>query len=240
MLKFNWKKVGLYSLVAALLSIHVAMRFMSASEDHVAAAAMPLPDEVLAVQSPEVISVLTPEQVNAEFHADIAESDPLIAVDEVVIAEKAEPAVNYILCGGCKVGFSAEPQVIRETMDLAKSRGQLSYEVYRSKMVNGSESLLLVASYPEPVAPGQELKGIEGFIKGVVGNDNQLVFAHLTSVEGKEAVDFLIESPTSYFRGLVLMVGSKLYLIAMEGRLGSLDESAFERFSGSFSLVYSE
>ena len=52
-----------------------------------------------------------------------------------------------------------------------------------------------------------------------------------------KVVDFLVQSPTSFFRGHALMVDNKLYLIAIEGKQGELDEKAFTRFAESFSLT---
>ena len=50
-------------------------------------------------------------------------------------------------------------------------------------------------------------------------------------------MNFLVQSGKSYFRGQALMVGNKLFLIAMEGRKGTLQEAIFTRFLKSFQLL---
>jgi hypothetical protein len=51
------------------------------------------------------------------------------------------------------------------------------------------------------------------------------------------AIDFLVQSGSSYFRAQALMVGNKLFLIAMEGRKGTMDEQVFLQFLRSFQLL---
>ena len=92
---------------------------------------------------------------------------------------------------------------------------------------------------PMPLSGGHEIAGLEGLLKGIVGHhpENKLVFADLGELFGHSAVNFLVEGKSTYFRGHALMVGNKLFLIAMEGIKGNLDEPAFARFLKSFKLI---
>ena len=47
---------------------------------------------------------------------------------------------------------------------------------------------------------------------------------------------FLVEGGGSYFRGQALMVDNRLYLIAMEGLKGKMDEKVYTKFLKSFRL----
>ncbi|MBU6447201.1 MAG: hypothetical protein KGQ49_07370, partial [Verrucomicrobia bacterium] len=99
--------------------------------------------------------------------------------------------------------------------------------------------LLLIATYPMPLSGGHEVAGLEGLLSGILNHnpENQLVYANLTDLMGHPAMDFLVEGGTSYFRGQALMIGNKLYLIAMEGIKGKLDEKIYTKFLKSFNLT---
>ena len=59
----------------------------------------------------------------------------------------------------------------------------------------------------------------------------------MIEIDGHPAMNFLVQSDLSYFRGQALMVGNKLFLIAMEGKKGSLEEKIFLRFVKSFQIL---
>jgi hypothetical protein len=88
------------------------------------------------------------------------------------------------------------------------------------------------------LAPGYENVGVEGLLKGIVGHrpDNKLIFSKSTEIEGHSGTTFLVESKTHYFRGQALMLGSKLFLIAMEGKKEFAAENLFIQFAKSFRL----
>ena len=141
--------------------------------------------------------------------------------------------------GECHISFPTTPQIIQQTLPLADGVNRLSYDVYLAPHGDKGVFLLLIATYPAPLTGGHEVQGLEGLLNGIVNHnpENQLVFADLIQLLGHPAMDFLVEGGGSYFRGQALMVGNKLYLIAMEGHQGHLDESVFARFLKSFKLA---
>jgi hypothetical protein len=140
--------------------------------------------------------------------------------------------------GECQISFPCAPQVIQQTLPLADGTSRLSYDVYLAPHEDKGVYLLLVATYPAPLTGGHEVAGLEGLLNGIVNHnpENKLVFADLIELFGHPTVDFLVEGGTSYFRGQALMVGNKLYLIAMEGHKGQLDEAVFKHFLNSFKI----
>ena len=140
--------------------------------------------------------------------------------------------------GDCKIHFPSRPQMVQQSLKVNEEGLSLNYDVYLAPFEDKAVCLLLIAQYPLPVTPGNELAGLEGLLNGIIGHnaENKLMFAKVIEAKGVPAVDFLVQSGTNYFRGLAFMVGDKLYLIAMEGKKGSLDEKIFSRFTGSFQL----
>lgn len=141
--------------------------------------------------------------------------------------------------GECLIDFPSPPQMVQQSMKLADTEYRLHYDIYLAPFEDKGVFLLLIATYPMPVSGGHEIAGLEGLIKGIVGHssDNQLMFAELVDHKGHPAISFLVQGTTSYFRGHALMVGNKLFLLAMEGRPGSLQEKVFHRFTESFKLL---
>jgi hypothetical protein len=145
----------------------------------------------------------------------------------------------YAITGDCRISFPTVPKMLQQALKVSEDGDHLTYDVYLSPLNEKALCLLLVAIYPFPLKSGQELAGIEGLLSGIVGHhpDNKLVFAKLIDHKGIPVVDFLVQSPSSYFRGHALMKGNKLYLIAIEGKQGELNEKTFRDFSSTFSLV---
>ena len=140
--------------------------------------------------------------------------------------------------GECQVAFPAKPQLIQQSLPLADGVSRLTYDVYLAPHEDKGVFLLLVATYPSPVANGNETAGLEGLLSGIVNHnpENKLVYAELVDLLGHPAVTFLVNGGSSYFRGQAVMVGNKLYLLAMEGLQDEMDESVFEKFVQSFRL----
>jgi hypothetical protein len=140
--------------------------------------------------------------------------------------------------GECEIGFPAKPTFMEQTLQLPDGKGKLHYQVYLSPYENRGVFMLLIATYPHTLEGGHEIAGLEGLVKGIVNHhpDNQLIFANLLQFAEHPAMNFLVQSTANYFRGQALMSGNKLYLIAMEGRKGELDEQTFARFLKSFKL----
>jgi hypothetical protein len=129
--------------------------------------------------------------------------------------------------------------MIQQTLPLSDGVNRLSYDVYLAPHEDKGVFLLLIATYPAPLSGGHEIAGLEGLLSGIVNHnpENKLVFADLIELHGYPAVNFLVEGGSSYFRGQALMVGNKLYLIAMEGIKGKMDEATYMRFQKSFKLT---
>ena len=141
--------------------------------------------------------------------------------------------------GECHISFPTTPQMIQQSLPLADGVSRLSYDVYLAPHEDKGVFLLLIATYPMPLSGGHEVAGLEGLLSGILNHnpENQLVYADLIDLQGHPAMDFLVEGGSSYFRGQAVMIGSKLYLIAMEGVKGRMDDKAFEQFLKSFKLT---
>lgn len=144
----------------------------------------------------------------------------------------------YAKGGECLISFPAPPQMLQQALNLPEGQ-KLFYDVYIAPFETNGVCLLLVATYPAPLSEGYEMAGVEGLLKGIVGHNpgNSLVFSEVIDVEGHPAMTFLVQSEKSYFRGQALMIGNKLFLIAMEGKKGSLEENVFVKFVKSFKLL---
>jgi len=142
--------------------------------------------------------------------------------------------------GDCHISFPSIPKMVQQSLNVSDKGHKLLYDVYLAPLTGKSLCLLLVATYPFQLKQGHEIAGLEGLLRGIVGNNpgNKLIFANVIEVQGHPVVDFLVQSSTSYFRGRALMVGNKLYLMAIEGKEGELDEEAFSKFSESFALTH--
>lgn len=147
-------------------------------------------------------------------------------------------APTFCQSGQCHISFPTEPQLIQQTVPLADGVNRLSYDVYLSPFEDRGVFLLLIATYPTPLTGGNEVAGLEGLLSGIVNHhpENRLIFANLMEMDGRPAMTFLVEGGGSYFRGQALMVGNKLYLIAMEGIKGKMDEKVYAKFLKSFKL----
>ncbi|HEX2583262.1 MAG TPA: hypothetical protein VHL30_04010 [Chlamydiales bacterium] len=157
-------------------------------------------------------------------------------------AQAAEPdswKQFYTRGGECRISFPSVPKMIQQALTVTEEGDKLTYDVYLAPLNEKALCLLLVAAYPFPLKSGHELLGIEGLLNGIVGHhpDNKLIFANVINQKGNQAVDFLVQSPSSYFRGQAMMKGHKLYLLAIEGKKEDFNEEAFKKFAESFSLV---
>lgn len=145
----------------------------------------------------------------------------------------------YAKSGECAIGFPRQPTLVQQSLKLSEGQDRLHYDVYLAPFEDKGVFMLLIATYPRPLAGGHEVAGLEGLLRGIVSHhpDNQLIFANLLKFAEHPALNFLVQSTSSYFRGQALMVGNKLYLIAMEGRKSALDEETFVKFLQSFKLL---
>ncbi len=143
--------------------------------------------------------------------------------------------------GECHISFPTTPQMIQQTLPLADGVNRLSYDVYLAPHEDKGVLLLLIATYPIPLNGGHEIAGLEGLLSGIINHnaENELIYADLIELLGHPAINFLVEGGKNYFRGQALMVGNKLFLIAMEGVKGKMDEAVFTHFLKSFQLLKS-
>lgn len=141
--------------------------------------------------------------------------------------------------GNCSISFPTTPQMVRQSLKIPENGQKLHYDVYLSPYDDKGVFLLLIATYPKVIPSGHEIAGLEGLIRGIVGHnpENSLVYADLVEFNSRPAINFLIQSGANYFRGTALMSGNKLFLIAMEGKKGTLEETIFTRFIQSFQLL---
>lgn len=146
---------------------------------------------------------------------------------------------TYSKNGECVIDFPSPPQMVQQSLKLSDSGQRLNYDIYLAPFEDKGVFLLLIATYPLPLTGGHEVAGLEGLLRGIMGHspDHSLVFADLIDYRGHPALNFLVQGQTSYFRGQALMVGNKLFLIAMEGHKGAMQENVFTRFLKSFQLL---
>lgn len=157
-------------------------------------------------------------------------------------AAESNPGWKHVYAknGECRIAFPSQPQLMQQSLNIGETGQKLFYDVYLAPLEDKAVCLLLVATYPSKVPSGQEMTGLEGLIRGIVGHhpENELMFAEVTEHKGGyPVVNFLVQNKTSYFRGQAMMVGTRLFLMAMEGKKGSLHEPTFSGFSGSFQLL---
>lgn len=143
------------------------------------------------------------------------------------------------LTGDCSIAFPAMPKLMQQSIPVSEQGHKLNYDIYLAPLNDKSLCLLLVATYPYALRGGHELAGVEGLLNGILGQnpENKLIYANIIDKNGHPAVDFLVQSSSTFFRGQALMVGNKLYLMAIEGILGELNDDDFSHFAESFTLL---
>jgi len=141
--------------------------------------------------------------------------------------------------GDCKISFPSLPQMFQQSFKVDEAGKRLTYDIYLAPYQDRGVCMLLIAQYPMPLTGGHEIAGLEGLLKGIVGQhpENQLMFAELIDLHGFPALTFLVQNGKNYFRGQAFMVGNKLYLVAMEGGKQNFEEAIFQRFLKSFQLL---
>lgn len=155
-------------------------------------------------------------------------------------ADEAAPwKLFYPTQGTCAISFPTPPSFTHQSLKVSEEGHKLDYDIFLAPFEDKGIFMLLVATYPLPLSGGHEVAGLEGLLKGILAHhpDNQLIYAELVQFGGRPALNFLIQSTSNYFRGHALMVGNKLYLIAMEGGVSDLNENTFAYFLKSFKLL---
>ena len=98
--------------------------------------------------------------------------------------------------GKCQMKFPANPQHVSEDMSLSDDGYRLRYDAYISSIDKHSVYMLLIAQYPDFVDESYARMSLESFLNGILNHNpnNQLIFADLLLVDGREALDFFIRT----------------------------------------------
>lgn len=141
--------------------------------------------------------------------------------------------------GCCSMKFPQKPEHISEKMAGGEDGYDLKYDAYISSLDKKTVFMLLVAKYPDFVDESYAQVSLESFLNGLLSHNpaNQLIFADLVLVGGREALDFFIRTGSVFFKGRAMMVKNSLYLMAMECEMQHYDENDFNLFINSFKLV---
>ena len=115
----------------------------------------------------------------------------------------------------------------------------LKYDAYIANIEKKTVFMLLIAQYPDFVDETYAQISLESFLNGLLSHNpaNQLIFADLVLVGGREALDFFIRTGSVFFKGRAMMVKNSLYLMAMECEMQHYDETDFNQFINSFKLA---
>lgn len=140
--------------------------------------------------------------------------------------------------GKCTLLFPVSPEHMSEVMSIPEEGYDLKYDAYISTEDKKTVFMLLIAQYPDFVDQSYAQISLEGFLNGILSHNpgNQLIFADLLLVDGREALDFFIRTGGVYFKGRAFMVKNSLYLMAMECEVQSYDEMRYNLFVNSFKL----
>lgn len=168
---------------------------------------------------------------------------PLAQTTAPAPAQKAVPAMQWkefhSVAGKCTMLFPDVPEHVSEKMPMPEEGYELKYDAYISALNQQTVFMLLVAQYPEFVDESYAQMSLEGFLNGILTHNpgNQLIFADLLLVEGREVLEFHIRTGNNYFKGRAMMVKNSLYLMAMECEIPSYDETHYKSFINSFKLL---
>lgn len=152
----------------------------------------------------------------------------------------SEPWKEFVCQEGkCKVSFPMHPQHVKERMFLPTAGAWIEYDVYLSALQKSALFVLMIAEYPVKIAEEQVNSCLQSFLKGMVGKSgtNQLIFADLTEVGGRKALEFFLEANKSFFRGKIFLADNKLFLLAVECKEPKESENLYGTFSESFSYA---
>ena len=167
-------------------------------------------------------------------------NSPVLVANEAAAlpAEMASWQDFHATAGKCTMKFPAVPEHVSEKMTMPDAGYELKYDAYISALDQQAVFMLLVAQYPEFVDESYAQMSLEGFLNGILTHNpgNQLIFADLLLVDGREALDFFIRTGNVYFKGRAMMVRNSLYLMAMECEIQHYDETRFSHFINSFTL----
>jgi hypothetical protein len=145
----------------------------------------------------------------------------------------------HSVAGSCSMLFPQYPEHISEKMSDGEEGYDLKYDAYIATADKKSVFMLLIAKYPDFVDESYAQVSLESFLNGLLTHNpaNQLIFADLVLVGGREALDFFIRTGSVFFKGRAMMVKNSLYLMAVECEMQHYDELEYNRFIDSFKLA---
>lgn len=115
---------------------------------------------------------------------------------------------------------------------------QFNYDVLVAPVDNKAVYLLLVAEYPKPIPKNQQQTNLEQFLTWISSQnpDNRLQSAMLIRHQGHEGIDFVIKNGSIYFSGRLVIVDSRVYLMAVECEETTLNEVPVNSYVSSLDL----
>lgn len=137
--------------------------------------------------------------------------------------------------GDCHCTFPRTPDHMVQRLPMDGNR-ELTYDVYIADHNRQEVFMVLVAEYPGVVEEKYEIMTLENLLNSIISQSksNTLVYADLTEVQGRKAIDFYIQSNNVMFKGRAAMKGRYLHLVAMECEANNYQEDHFNFFIQEF------
>lgn len=166
-------------------------------------------------------------------------ANPTVAAAPTTAMPNIQWKEFHSVAGKCTLVFPDVPEHVSEKMAMPDQGYELKYDAYISALNQETVFMLLVAQYPEFVDESYAQMSLEGFLNGILTHNpnNQLIFADLILVNGREVLDFHIRTGNVYFKGRAMMVKNSLYLMAMECNIPNYDDANYKSFVNSFKLL---
>jgi hypothetical protein len=136
---------------------------------------------------------------------------PTDAKAEMVVQVKKQKEVAasgwqefHSAVGKCTMKFPNYPEHVSENMAMPEEGYDLRYDAYISSIDQKSVFMLLIAQYPDFVDETYAQMSLESFLNGILSHNpgNQLIFADLLLVNGREALDFFIRTGASFSKAV--------------------------------------
>ncbi|MBI5345531.1 MAG: hypothetical protein HZB76_00065 [Chlamydiae bacterium] len=140
--------------------------------------------------------------------------------------------------GQCKVLFPKEVHHLEQFIT-QENEQSMKYDLYLADINQDDTLFMLIAHYPMAIPQNKEEASLQSFLNGLLNSksQNHLQEASFVDFQGHKALQFLFIDSGRYFKGLVFIIESKLYLIAMECDEKSYDDALFKKVVESFSAV---
>lgn len=142
----------------------------------------------------------------------------------------------HSLVGKCKISFPNAPHHSKQSLSLSED---VTYYSYISAENNQRLFMMMIAVFPKEVHEDEVVPSLEGFLNGMLGNTHstELKFVDLVEEKFGKAMEFLIQSDQTSFRGRVFITKDKLYLLAFESNEVPFQEDNYAKFISSFSFI---